>query len=251
MSQLGKLFDRLGTLTIANLNEWCNELEADSAPALYDQMVRVLQSAKEKIEGLCAKAVSRVAMAEADVRVLKEKIEIDQEHLDWLVGNDDQEGGKDDNHLIEPTAAGLVQANKDLVAAEASLKDAQAVLAKSRGSVREICIRHADMVKKASDFRRQDETTRANEEAAKALKQVGEMTANAGTGAASIDNIERRGRERAATAKAQLDMALGTTSAETGLPTLEQSKADREVQQLIASRRAAVAASKAAANATP
>ena len=227
------LFSKARTITLGNLHTLLDAaLDLNSVGAVK-QHVRDLEGAKAQIQGEAAKARGHVASAQGEVNAIELKIKTDEEHIDLILGDDDPTNDR----VAEKLQVQVIGYQDELKDKLEQLAVAQKTAEALADATRKICAKHAEMVSTVRRLERMESTAKAKEDAAAALKQAGSAASAAGE--VSVDNIQQRMHDRSAVADEQFKDAMGTVS-----DSAEETVAQIQAKQMIAARRAKLAAAK-------
>lgn len=227
------LFSKLRVLTLGNLHELLDAAIDLNSVAACKQYVRDLEEAKDKISDEAAVARGRVGQVQGEVNALQAKIDLDTEHAQLLLDDDDASNDGDAQTLMERVVTNqeTLEDRKSELETNKQTADALAKAAQT------IVTKHAEMVRNVRKLESLERSTAAKEQATAALKAAG--GAASAVDGVSVDSAERRLRDRSVAADAQFDTAMGSVS-----DSVTESVTAAKAKKLLESMRANKAAAK-------
>jgi phage shock protein A len=231
---MATLFQKIRTITLGNLHALADKVIDLNSIAAIKQHIRDLEEAKEEIADSAAVAKARVTELNRDIKVLELKKQETDENITLVLSD----GDESNDHLAEPLEQRLMGYEEELTAKSEELAEATEVSTSLASATSKLSAKHQEMLSNLRRLEALDRSAKAKEKAASAITQA----ARAGSSAPSVDNVERRLRERATVAGARFDRAMGemTDSVDTGVMSAQ-------AKQRIAARRAKLAAQAAPA----
>jgi phage shock protein A len=229
---MASVFEKIRVLTLGNLHDILDAAIDLNSVGACKQYVRDLEEAKDKMQQTAATARGRLSIAEGDLATLTQRIATDNEHAELLLTDDDASNDGHAQTLIE----GVIRMEEELIGKKAAVETAKATSAALAVAVDKIVTKHVAMVSNIRKLEAIAQQTAAQNEATKALKQASKLVGTAD--GVSVDNVERRLREQAATSNEQFKTALGGLDTGSGAAGVGDSITAAKAKQRIAALKA-------------
>lgn len=230
---MATIFQKLRTAILGNLHDLLDKTIDLNSIAAVKQHCRDLEEAKDKTQDAAAKARAELGILEGQVKAIELKIGQDNEHIDLLLGDDDPSN----DNVAEKIQERVLENEENVTGLREELANAKEISDSLADAVGKINGKHAEMLRNIRKLERLDRAASGKEQAASALKQAGSAVSAAGS--ASIDDVAARLKGRAAVADERFKDAMG------GVSGIEEAVSTAKAKNLIAERRAKLAAAKA------
>src|SRR3990172_2878776 len=217
--------EKVRTLVLGNLHDLLDATIDLNSMGAIRQHIRDLEAAKEKIADQAAIAKGRVASLQREIADLEIKSKTTDENVDLLLNDTDPTN----DHLAEALEARLISYEEALTQKREELvAQSEAANALADATAR-LTAKHQEMLANLRRLESMEQTSRAKQTAAEAIMQA----SRAGSVDASVDNVERRMKERSVVSDARFQRALGemADAVDTGI-------VEEQAKQRIAARRA-------------
>ena len=200
---MASLFDKARIAALSAAHSLMDKVVDLNSIGAVKQYVRDLENALEDLEDATATAAGHVRTVQRDAEQLRYQIKELNQNIDFILSD----GKPENDNLATPMEARLIGLEQRMSTKDEEIATGQKTAQALSEAASTLRTRYQNMVQQIQRLEAMDMATRAKENAAKAIRQAGQIT-SAGSDV-SVDAVADRIQRRADVADARFERALG------------------------------------------